>query len=203
MIVSPSSWQQTQLNTCGPACMMTALHELGFCELNRATELKIFNKVSHARIMGSTPSKMARFALPFVPNTRLLQERPWQRPKERGLKAFHRIIHNYLFLVYRLGALNHKSQGLGFGFYKNQDEVISLIGPCTKAICLVVDDEQILHFVLLRLVDKKLVVMDPATGENTAYDKSSLLAFLKKSAAGYWIVMEPEKDICKRAGQKA
>jgi hypothetical protein len=180
--------------------MMTALNELGLCRLNRATELEIFKKVSHARVMGSTPSKMAKFALAYVPNTRLLQQKPWQRPKERGLTILARIIHNYLFIVYRLGAANHKGQGLGFGFYKKQDEVISLIGPCTKAICLVVDEEQILHFVLVRLAGAKFVVMDPATGENTAYDRSSLLAFLNKSAAGYWIVMEPGKDLCSRAG---
>jgi hypothetical protein len=54
-----------------------------------------------------------------------------------------------------------------------------------------VDEEQILHFVLVRLVGEKLGVMDPATGENTAYGRDDLLAFLEKSAAGYWIVMEP------------
>jgi len=187
----PASWKQTQINTCGPACMMTALYELGVSDLSKRTELEIFKKVSHARVMGSTPSKMAAFAAPFVPNTRLLKRKPWQRPREWGLKAFHRLIHRYLFFVYAMGAFFHKIRGRGFGFYTREEDALDAIGPFTKAICLVVDEEQILHFVLVHLVGEKLGVMDPATGENTAYGRDDLLAFLEKSAAGYWIVMEP------------
>ncbi len=187
----PVAWGQSQLNTCGPSCLMVALCELGLSDLSRATEMEIWKRVRHARVLGSTPARLAGHALSRGVETRLLARSGPAPAVVPGRSPVQRLLHRYLFGVYSRTARDYRLRGLPFGEYREAADIPGLLPPdmAAHAILLISDQDEVLHFVLARRVRTDLVVMDPSFGTNTRYEDKPFLAEFGPRMAGYCVLM--------------
>ncbi|MBW1989081.1 MAG: hypothetical protein JRI97_05995 [Deltaproteobacteria bacterium] len=188
--MKPVVWKQSRINTCGPASLMAALHELGIGGLSVQRELTIFRRVRHAYILGSTPAYLARYALAQGVDARLVQKTPLPSPVP-GKNPVQRILHAHLFKVYAKTAEEYRLAGLPFGQYQEECDILPPPGPdlSSQAIFLVTDTDGVLHFILARRHQGSLVVLDPDKGVNTRVSGREFLDRHRQDFMGYCVLL--------------
>lgn len=192
----PASWKQTKIYSCGPASLMTALYELGLGELSEKAEMSIWRQVRHYYFLGSTPAYIAQCAKNRGASTRLWVRKNRTAGKTAGKSPISRLLHGYLLRVYRKTAQKYHAQGNDFSEYCEESELLSHLWskPGAEAIYLIVDTDEIFHFVLLRPHAGKLVLMDPAFGTNTAFTEKEFLAEYEKRMLGYCVLLNRQAN---------
>ena len=186
-------WKQTRFNTCGPACLMTALHELGKSGLSESREQEIWTHVKHPLSLGSLPSRMAMYAASQGLNVKLLHRNIAPPDFKMHWKTPRKILHNKLIRTYYETAKEAESQGLPTEYYQEEQEILHRIveNHAFRVIYLIVDDDGVLHFILAREKGCRVAVMDPYFGLNRLYDQPDFLNKLGGSMVGYAILMAP------------
>lgn len=185
------SWKQTRIYSCGPACLMTALAEFGKVELSEKNEMEIWRQVRNMIFMGSTPAYLARCSKSRGLSTRLWVKTRRGPSKSYGKTLFHRLLHSHLLRVYRKTALAYREQGHDVSDYREEFEILGVLksSHASKAIYLIADDDEVFHFILVRLFGGNLVVMDPAFGNNTAFSEEKFLAAYEPKMLGYCVML--------------
>ncbi|MEW5735787.1 MAG: peptidase C39 family protein [Thermodesulfobacteriota bacterium] len=186
-----ASWRQTRINTCGPACLMVALSELGRSDISEETEMRIWRRVRHMLVLGSTPAALASYARARGARAELLVYGP--RPADFPLQVsgLHLFLQRYLLYAYRLGARAAARNGVPVVRASGGGEILDriTIRPETRAIVLIVDRDRILHFLLVRKNGPNLMVMDPDSGANIPFSRPAFLALEKASGVGYCVLV--------------
>ncbi len=186
-----SSWKQTRIYSCGPACLMTALNEYGGSELSEKREMELWRKVRHLFFLGSTPAYLAECAAGLGLSARLMTRNPPGPEKIPGRTLVNRLLHRYLLGVYGRTAGAYRKKGRAAAAYRKEAEILRLLeaGQNAKAIFLIADQDEIFHFILVRRVGAELWVMDPAYGANTPFSEGGFLAAYGPSFLGYCVLL--------------
>ncbi|MCX7818531.1 MAG: peptidase C39 family protein [Kiritimatiellae bacterium] len=172
--------------TCGAACLMVALHELGRGELSEQRELDIWRAAHPPFYTGCLPAALARRARHEGCDATLLVEPTAFRSQLQRCPPGLRLFYRYLLAVERL-----LERGLTVERIREPAEPLRrLIGrPGARMLLLVEVEDHDLHYLLVRRNDNDLVVLDPADGRNTRRPLQSEL--LPDNATGYYLFIEP------------
>jgi len=170
---------------------MVALHELGAGGLSREREMAIWKKVRHALVLGSTPARIAEYALSQGLDARLWVRSGPGRGAIRGKTPVQRLLHRYLHRVYSRTAARHRRLGHPLAEYREEPELLGLLRPemGSESIHLVYDNDEILHFILVRRHGGDLWVMDPDPGTNRRFGEEEFLRTLGPRMVGYAVLM--------------
>ncbi|MBI5846230.1 MAG: peptidase C39 family protein [Deltaproteobacteria bacterium] len=185
------TWKQTRIYSCGPACLMTALHEFGKAELSEKTEMEIWRQVCNMIFMGSTPAYLARCAKSRGLSTKLWVKSRRGPSKSYGNTLFHRLLHSHLLRVYRKTATAYRKQGNEVSDYREESKILGELqsNPESKAIYLIADDDDVFHFILVRPFGGTLVVMDPAGSTNTPFMEDEFQDAYEPNMLGYCVLL--------------
>ncbi len=183
------------MNTCGPACLMVALHEMGRPGLSRDRELKIWKHVRHFFLLGSTPAYVAEYAKSRGLATALYIDEPTAGRIGGNRRSFFHTLHRHLKRTYRMTARKARDNGLAVRSMNAFGDLAGILSAdsALAAICLVYDEYGYLHFVLARRRGETFVVMDPADGSNTGYEPGKFLEQYGNVFAGYVVVLGREE----------
>ncbi|SHJ37748.1 Peptidase_C39 like family protein [Desulfatibacillum alkenivorans DSM 16219] len=185
-------WKQSKFNSCGPAVMMTALHELGMPGLSEKREMEIWKHVKHPMSLGSLPAKMAMYAASLGVDVKLLRKNISPPDIKVFWKTPRKTLHKSLLKTYYETALKAEFQGLPTEFYEDEREILDrlLKDSGLRVIYLIVDDDGVLHFVMAREKDGRIAIMDPYYGRNTLFDIPDFINRLSPNMVGYAILLK-------------
>jgi hypothetical protein len=148
--------------------------------------------VRHLFYLGSLPSSLAKFAASRSLTTTLFCSRSGiKRLMRSGSEPLlRRLIHSYLGTVYRVSAAKAKQPGLNVVYIEEDLDILRSLsdGRHGKAICLIRDEFNFFHYILLRKDGDCLVVMDPAYGTNTSFKEDVFYRQLGKTMIGYHVL---------------
>ncbi|MBI9076344.1 MAG: peptidase C39 family protein [Desulfatibacillum sp.] len=186
-----ASWKQSRFNTCGPASLMTALHELGKPGLSQHREMEIWKHVRHPFSLGSLPAYMAVYAAKQGVTVSLLHKDIAPPAMKVHWKKPRRSLHQHLLRAYYLTTKQEGSRGLNVDCYQDEKEILErmIANPGLRVIYLIMDDDGYLHYVLAREKAGSIAIMDPYYGRNSLFDQPDFLMKLGRAMMGYAILI--------------
>ncbi|WP_028313820.1 peptidase C39 family protein [Desulfatibacillum aliphaticivorans] len=184
-------WKQSKFNSCGPAVMMTALHELGMPGLSEKREMEIWKQVKHPFGLGSLPARMAVYAASQGVKVKFLHKNISPDHFKIYWKTPRKTLHKQLIRTYYETAKEAENNGLPTEHYQDEQEILDRLmeTPGLRVIYLIIDDDGVLHFVLAREKDGRIVVMDPYYGRNNVFDLPDFQNRRFPAMVGYAILL--------------
>ncbi len=179
------SYAQSRDYTCGAAALMVALHELGRGELSEEQELRIWRYAHPLLYAGSLPAKLAKFARRQGCDARLLVWRSKLNELLRRCPFHWRLYYRYVSASERLAELGMPAEPC-----EGASEALRRLTerPGARMLALVEVDGYELHYVLARMCDGGLWVLDPAVGSNQRFEPDD--PTLGHNLAGYFILID-------------
>lgn len=186
-----SSWKQTRIYSCGPACLMTAFNEWGLGPLSEDQEMAIWKQVRHLYYLGSTPASLALCARDQGLDAKLFRNPDHLSRVCRNRASVHCLLHRYLRKVYEASAQKAAQSGIRLEDSPGDREILDLLDEEGKnrAVYLIFDEDNILHFILARRRQGKIAVMDPASGSNAEYSEDAFLERFVPAMAGFSLLI--------------
>ncbi len=179
------SYAQSREYTCGAAALMVALHELGCSELSETQELRIWRDAHPRLYTGSLPAKLAKFAQRQGCAARLLVWRSRLDEFLRRCPFLWRLYYRYVLACERFAELSVAPDTC-----EAPSDVLRHLAkrPTARLLALVEVEGYELHYVLARICDGGLWVLDPACGSNQRFEPDELT--LGHHLAGYFILID-------------